>query len=425
VLRAPADVEREYLGLLTQAYFGRQLAKFDVESIALRRQLLSETVFICDSHFLIPLLARGSVGHQYARELFQLVVGSGAKLVATDLLLVETMEHADFARKIVAQHGEGSVSVFDATRAANGYRPNAFLQGYASETGAGVRFLTYLNSIFPGTLDGEVTLPRVQTALETLGMFSERPQLWTGFVPELFGDQQELEDEITRRRVNHGTFKHERQVKAEAEVATIASAVRAHRIRVPGHDSGNAFFLSHSRVIDNLEGLPRRLTITPESLFQWLLTVQPITIEQTKALFDQLLYDLAETGQEIVASEKILRSFSGVIQASKDSVRKVLAEHREIVYQIYGEDPAKAFMGIGELELPDAAEHIKFEVLRETERQRKDAEARQKVAEAAARSATSELESLQRFKAKQEKKRKKAMKAKRAAQSAKKKRKRK
>src|SRR5262245_4823730 len=62
------------------------------------------------------------------------------------------------------------------------------------------------------------------------------------------------------------------------------------------------------------------------------------------------------------------------------------------------------------LELPDAVEHIKFEVLVETERRRKDAEARQKVVEAAARSATSELESLQRFRAKQEQKRKKAMK---------------
>ena len=70
VLSAPRPEEKRYLGLLTQAYFGRQLLGTDPGAISIQRTNLSSTVFIADSNFIIPLLAEGSVGHQYALTLY-------------------------------------------------------------------------------------------------------------------------------------------------------------------------------------------------------------------------------------------------------------------------------------------------------------------------------------------------------------------
>jgi hypothetical protein len=419
VLRMPNNHEREYLGLLTQAYFGRHLCGIDLESIDLRRQLLGETVFVCDSHFLIPLLAKGSVGHAYASELLDLIKKSSSKLVATELLLVEAMEHADFAVKLVKQHGENSARVLDATRGAHGFRSNAFLEGFFSDraSNSGLRFLSYLGEVFKGRVDEGFTLPLVKSAAERLGIYAGRLNDWHGFDARFFTSRQELEEEITRRRYNHGTFKHERQVAAEAEVAMMISAIRLKEISAPGHNSTNGFFLSHSRVIDNLQGLPSRLTISPESLYQWLLTVRAISPEQARALFDQLLYDMAETGHQIFPRDKILQSFSGVIEASRDSIARVVTEHREVVLQIYGEDPSKAFSEIDPLELPDAAEQIKLDVLRQTEQLRVEESIKRRRAEKIAQEAADELASLLRLKAKQQQKRRKSKKKQRAAKS--------
>lgn len=72
VLSSPTDAEREYLGLLTQAYFARQLVGLDPTSAEVRLSVLEETVLIVDSSLLIPLLAQGSSGDQYATRLVQL-----------------------------------------------------------------------------------------------------------------------------------------------------------------------------------------------------------------------------------------------------------------------------------------------------------------------------------------------------------------
>ena len=78
VLSEPRQQEKVYLGFLTQAYFGKHIAGFDEQSITIRQQLLSETTFVLDSHFLIYLLAKGCVAHEHAAELFRLLSNSKA-----------------------------------------------------------------------------------------------------------------------------------------------------------------------------------------------------------------------------------------------------------------------------------------------------------------------------------------------------------
>ncbi len=131
VLSEPRQPEKVYLGLLTQAYFGKHITGFDEESISIRQQLLSETTFVLDSHFIIVLLAKGCVAHDHAAELHRLLSASKAPMVVTDLILVETVEHLEYAMK---QIGTGSRKVsskqlFEGAQEGVG-QTNAFVTGY-------------------------------------------------------------------------------------------------------------------------------------------------------------------------------------------------------------------------------------------------------------------------------------------------------
>ena len=132
VLSDPQKSERVYLGFLTQAYFGKHIAGVDEESIALRRELLSQTVFVLDSHFIIVLLARGCTAHDHAVELVKMLTDAKTVLIATDLILVETTEHIDWAIKQVTATGQGTSlqKAFDAARGVAG-QTNSFLLGYS------------------------------------------------------------------------------------------------------------------------------------------------------------------------------------------------------------------------------------------------------------------------------------------------------
>ena len=199
----------------------------------------------------------------------------------------------------------------------------------------------------------------VQVQLEKLGIGTLPANEWDGFGQDLFGALEDVKKDIEDRRKNLDTYKHDRQVKAEAVVAVLVSAIRQRKIGYPQHSSDNAFFLSHSRAMDNIVSLPHtRMSMTPESLFQWLNSVQEMSDERASATFDLLLHDLAESGHNLVPQEQIIRSFSGLIEADKSILRKVVKDYKELATEIYGQDPEKAFHDMNALEIPDATKPL-------------------------------------------------------------------
>ena len=377
LLQMPMESEKVYLGLLTQAYFGQHLAGADIESAPLRKEALDTTLFICDSSFLIPFLAKDSSGHKPARTLIELLSMTQSKPITTDLLVTETSEHAEYALRLVKTNGENSIEVLNEVRSDN----NAFLNGYftGGGTASGQRFVSYLTDALggAGNLRSCVTVQLKKLGIEMLPIAE-----WDGFSQNLYGDIEYVKKDIETRRRNLNTFRHDRQVAAEALVAVLISAIRQGKIKYPKHSSENAFFLSHSRAIDNIDSLPNiRMSMTPESLFQWLSSIQEMSDERASATFDLLLHDLADNGHNLVPKEQITRSFSGLIEASRSKLRKVVQDHRELVLEIYGQDPEKAFGDINVLEIPNATENISLLALRDAQRRLEREQKRRKEAD--------------------------------------------
>ena len=417
VLSEPRQPEKVYLGLLTQAYFGKHIAGFDEESISVRRQLLSDTTFVLDSHFIIALLAKGSVAHDHAAELHRLLSASEAPMVATDLILVETVEHLEYAMKKVGvgRRMVSSEQLFEAAQTGVG-QTNAFMTGYYERLSHSdrINFSRYVMDTMNATGSDILPVDMIRDAVQRLGICVDRTEEWHGFDESLWQDSVELVGRIKFRREEHGSYKHERQVEAEAQVAGVVCAIRKGILHPPNTTtSSQAFFLTESPILDGLKGRPQRLCITPGSLHQWLLTAEPFTNDMAANVFDHLLLELNETGVQFVPRGQVIRAFREIVEAGHDIIQQVVSDHRALIEEMYGAASPTAFSNIDDLLVPSAANHLKVAVLEETKRRLAVEETRRRKAEKKIR----ELESLQGYADLRHSKRQKAKQQKRAAQS--------
>lgn len=419
VLSSPRPEERRYLGLLTQAYFGRQLLGLDPSTIGIQLQNLSATVLIVDSNVVIPLLAAGSIGHQYALTLYSKAMSLGCKLVTSDLLLEECVEHARWAWNLLSEHGGSSATMIDAVSSARGYRPNAFLAGYINHPkfGPGVSFKRYFAHVFD--TDGErPDSVEVTECLRGRGIIVQPLDEWHHFDQQLFAERDAIQNEIEQRRRRNTTYTHPRQVKAEAEVALIVTKLRRHELALAKDNTRDAFFLSYSRVVDNLPNQAHRICLTPDSLVEWMLSVGEVQEEDANAVFDQLLWEIAKDGVAVVPRQQLLYLFHNIVDASRIKLEQVISEHREIVRDLYTVDPERAFQDIDPLNIPNVAEEISREVLSRMQ-MRLDEETRRRVtAETKARRAIKNKEEYERLKAEKRQRQAKAKRKQRSARSA-------
>ena len=418
VLSAPRPEERRYLGLLTQAYFGRQLLSMDPAAIGVQRTNLSSTVFIADSNFIIPLLAEASVGHQYAVVLYKKLVSLGCKIATSDFLLDETVEHAQWAWKLLNIHGSVSPTTIDVARGARGYRPNAFLVGYLNHPrfGPGMSWKRYFAHLFNSS--GE--LPDVGTVTDRLrakGLVVQPFSEWEGFTDELFADRDQVQQEIERRRRKNMTFTHERQVKAEAEVVIIVTQIRHRKLCIVGHVAHDAFFLSNSRVVDNLPRQACRVCLTSESLLEWILSVGELHEDEANAVFDQLLWEISKEGVDVVPRLHLLHLFHNTIDISRAKLDEIMSEHRELVREHYAVDPEKAFLDIDPLSAPSVAEEVSKKVLSAMQSRLAQEQHLRTEAERKAKTAVKDAKEYERLKAEKKHRQAKAKRKMRAAQS--------
>ena len=347
VLSGPTPAEAKYYGLLLQARFGVHLLGVDQNTIISRIKALKDMVFVLDSTSLIPLIAVSGTGHQAAVELLNRIARVGAKAITTNNLLIEVSEHADYATRTVRDEGGPiSAGVLNNLIGRKGQSRNVFLSGFVEECASGVLsgndFSQYMrvscgfNPRF-GTIDNCNILIRKYDVQEV------SLQEITGFVEEDNVEIEELKIRIEERRLQAKNFRHERQVRAEAEVAVLVQRLREKVYEIEQRRCDGAFFVSNSRFIDELypSGLP--VTIRQNVLLQWLGTVAPFEESELHVLMDGLLWELSERGYEFVNKKTLTTAFSGMVSASREEYEKIVDEHKTLIAMEWGVDAEDAF----------------------------------------------------------------------------------
>ena len=106
-------------------------------------------------------------------------------------------------------------------------------------------------------------------------------------------------------------------------------------------------------------------------------------------VFDHLLLELMESGVEFLPRERITKAFGSIVQAGREQIDKLVAEHRMIMESCYGVDHERMLSRIEDLFVVDAVEFLSNTVLREQtsrlsaeEAKRREAEKKLKAMEA-------------------------------------------
>ena len=347
VLTEPTEAEAKHCGLLLQAQLGVHLLGVDQHTLSSRIRALEDMVFVLDSTTLIHLIAVSGTGHKAAVELMKRIDRVGAKAITTPNLIVEVCEHATYATRTVTQAGGGLTSgVLNSLMGKKGPRTNAFLSGFAEEcamgTISGNDFAMYMRQrcgfvVLPATSEDCNRLFKIYRVVET-----DLPNV-TGFAEEHYAEVEDLKAQITERRQQSNNFRHERQVKAEAEVVILVQKLRRQDYSVENRTFDGAFFVSNSRFIDQLNSVGLPITIRQNVLLQWLGTLAPFDESELHVLMDGLLWELSERGFDFVNKKKLRTAFSGVVSASREEYNKVVEQHKILVATELGVDPDDAF----------------------------------------------------------------------------------
>jgi len=431
VLSNPSAAEAKYIGISLQAKFGVHLLGFDPDTLRARVEEISKTFFLIDSSTLIPFLAKDSIEYNSAKHLVDHLQRLGSFLATTKMLVEEVAEHARWAfnkvdsDKVLFGTNLG-IEVLKTVTGRGGERHNAFLDGFVEDVSKGIvipNFEKYmLTNCETKIIDSLHSTETYDKAFERKGIKSFKLQDFNGFSYEIWAERDEKQAQITERRKAIGTFRHDRQTRAEAEALIIIKNIRKKEFKIINKDFSNAYFISNTRIIDEISETNLPITMRLATALQWLATITSCGIDELSFLFNNLLGELLDKGFEIVDKGKLQNSFSHLIDASKEKLEEEIETHKVLISQRYGENAIHAFNETSLLEKPflycgyyaQKAEALAMEL--EAEKKKQSEDKRPKKIEA------KERDELERLRMKEKERRDKALSKKRAAKSSKKKR---
>ncbi|MDM7939848.1 MAG: SIR2 family protein [Methanothrix sp.] len=413
VLSEPSDIEREYLGLRVECYFGLHFLRIHPSQRTILNNLLSATTFVLDSSFLIPLMATDSPGHSSAKRLLDRLHQSRCRLITTTMLAEEVAEHAQWAFRLLEISGSKSDAVMNSIRGACGYRRNEFLDGYITSPSFGPNVPHH--QYFDATLRSGTSLPQVTS----LSLALEDLDIEVADLADLFPDDQRLilrrdsgAMEIERRRKENGSYTRPSQVDAEAEVVVIVDQLRRSRNSI----SPDAFFISNSRVVDNIQGYANRLTLSPALAHSLLDSVAPLSSIHPEEAFNQLLADLAGSGLHLVPRNALIRIYAPEVDSSRVSLKSLCNEHRNFLRR-NAIDPDRAFQNVDPLDLPRMASSLGIRMVDQLQKRNEQLGNKLEETLSSLKSMSIETNEFNRWKKAKAEKRSKSKKAKRRAAS--------
>lgn len=358
LLSNPTDEERQFIGLKLQSIFGAHLLGFDEATLKTRIRDIQSTLFLVDSTTLIPFAARSSKNHRYSYDLIRRILSHNSYVATTELLCEEVAEHVRWAlRKVDQTNGNVNLETLRASTGKGGRnRTNEFIDGFIEERDHGSTkssFFEYLKDICNINMkERNCTVDNIFSLLSHKNIICNKFNQWNGFKDELLKIRDDLQEDIKKIREKHQTYTHQRQTKAEAEALIIIQSIRDKSFLIPGVTPHNAYFLSHTRIVDSFSKTGSPITIRPESLMQWLSTLAPITIEELSNLTTNLFWEMNEYGFSIIDRSKLIRTFSPLLNSSEEKLEESLSTYRSLIAERYGEQAINAFKNSDTLDKP-------------------------------------------------------------------------
>jgi hypothetical protein len=421
-------VEREYLGRVSQGFFGFHLMGVFGDAAAERLKHAKETVWLVDSSVQIAAIALGSAAYLTFSETFRGLSKLGLRFFSSEGLFDETKEHLWFADHIIKKYGPTSPDIISAAKGSVPYRKvNLFLEGFINWQAAGnpADWEKYLISI--GGL-GHIGSDTVRSALEKVNIASVHFSDWPGFEQMHFAEAEEAINKIVEmgepQTVEGGDAAADNlrsKAKPEAEAVVIITHERDgqyHMLSEVGEKS-SAWFLSQTAVLNRIHQAAK-ITWQPEAFLRFASTLAPVADEQAaEKAFGTLMWTIAQSGLTVLDSRVAAAVFGGIIDQAQLTIAEQHSAYDQVLADKYGSTQA-LMAQVPELDRPLVALQLANERAEKESALRIAAQEATALAKSQAARAESELEALQKFRKKLQQKQNEAAQRKRKNRSRKK-----
>jgi hypothetical protein len=317
----PSTPQRKYLASVSQGYFLYHLLGLDPKFCQVRQDIFKRTLWLCDSSVILPLVADGCHNHDYAVELFQTLAAANALLYTTPKLLQEAWEHFDWALRFMKTTGAESQEFLRAALVKGSYKQNLFIDGYIrlSADGRVGAFKDYLDMILPhGTIDQSSFYKSIIQAGIRISNISDLK----GFVQVDWAEIEDAKVKIQSEREKRGIYRSSLQVESEAEVWILVKNLRLGKYSIDGLESvERVYFVSQSRIIDQVFQQEAVTTWTPEALYRYFSAL-PGSQTNPDLLQQCMLHEYYYAGISFIDKDRYVRFFGPSIDAAKASYEK-------------------------------------------------------------------------------------------------------
>jgi len=338
----PSPPQRKYLASVSQGYFLYHLLGLDPACSQVRKDIFQKTLWFCDSSVILPHLAAGCHNHDYAVELFRTLTEVKALLYATPKLLQEAWEHFEWALRFMQTSGVESPEFLQAALVKGSYKQNLFLDGYIRLCADGQvgTFRDYLDLILP---HGKIDRSSFEKSIVRIGVFVRDISDFKGFIQEDWGEIEEAKAKIHCEREKRGIYRSSLQVESEAEVWNIVKNLQSGKYLIDGSESlERVYFVSQSRIIDQVFQPDSVITWTPEALYRYLSAL-PGKQTNPDILQQCMLHEYYYAGISFIDKDRYIRFFGPIIDAAKASYEKEKTGYIDELEDTYTRDIDDAF----------------------------------------------------------------------------------
>jgi hypothetical protein len=361
----PSLQQKQYLASLSQGFFAYHLFGLDPTCARIRREVFEHTIWWCDSHILIALLAIGSENHQYAKDLFSRLKKLKAFTLTTTRLIREVFQHLDWFIRLAQREKSDSPRFLEAAVAAGGYKQNLFLDGFIRSTAGGD--YSNLSAYFGAVVPYGATEAGVAKLLKNHGIQVLNIEELKGFDLEHTREMLELTQDISEARSRTGTLRSPLQVEAEAEILVMIQKVHEGVYTPPIENAtfDRCYFLSQSRVLDKISPL-HPVSWTPEALYRFIAELPGEQLDP-ELLYRCMLQEFFASGIEVIDTPRYEKFFGSIINVAKTTYAKERDGFLQEFPDKYGESLDRDFESIPDLEKPFFVEQMGWKVARRQE----------------------------------------------------------
>lgn len=374
---SPETSEREYLGRVSQGFFGFHTLGVFGDAAVERYNEAKETVWLLDSSVQIPALAIGHPTNPVFLDTITRLKSGGLRLFTTEKLFDETREHFWFANWVVVKYGPQSEDVLSAATGQPPYRKsNVFLEAFinwqsAGNTGDWREFCYHLfNNVRPEPND-------LKKRLNSIGIEIVDFQSWPGFTSEDFVKRTEILEKIAN--VREDKFKSDdpendplkkSMPEAEALVIVLEERDGKYHILSEAGTKSPAWFVSGTSILNivtpSIGTNLCKITWQPEAFLNFASTLSPPQSEQAaNQAFDVLLWSVAQCGISLIDESITQDVFQGIIDQATLDIELQKQLYDETLQQKYGESVESIMKRLPKSFRPLAATQFAYELAEE------------------------------------------------------------